>query len=46
MKLTIKKIDEIEPNGRDVVYWDDDVPRYGLRVKPSGGIVPPKKSGD
>ncbi len=36
MRLTIKAIDSLQANGRDVVYWDDDVPRYGLRVKPSG----------
>jgi len=36
MRLTIKAIDALQANGRDVVYWDDDVPRYGLRVKPSG----------
>jgi integrase len=36
MKLTIKAIDGIEPDGRDSVKWDDEVPRYGLRVKPSG----------
>ena len=36
MRLSIKAIDNLKPNGRDVVYWDEDVPRYGLRVKPSG----------
>jgi integrase len=36
MKLTIKTIDAIKPDGRDHVEWDDEVPRYGLRVKPSG----------
>jgi integrase len=36
MKLTIKAIDAIKPDGRDHVEWDDEVPRYGLRVKPSG----------
>ena len=36
MRLSIKAIDTLKPNGRDVVYWDEDVPRYGLRVKPSG----------
>jgi integrase len=36
MRLSIKAIDALKPNGRDVVYWDEDVPRYGLRVKPSG----------
>src|SRR5262249_22079297 len=36
MKLTIKAIDAIKPDGRDHVEWDEEVPRYGLRIKPSG----------
>jgi integrase len=36
MRLNIKAIEALKSNGRDVVYWDDEVPRYGLRVKPSG----------
>ncbi|MGA7328399.1 MAG: integrase arm-type DNA-binding domain-containing protein [Rhodomicrobium sp.] len=36
MKLNIKGLDALQPNGRDVVYWDDDVTGFGIRVKPSG----------
>ena len=36
-KLTKRTIDATHPNpDRDVFVWDDELPAYGLRVKPSG----------
>ena len=35
-KLTKRFVDSVAPTDRDVVYWDDDLARFGLRVKPSG----------
>ncbi len=37
-KLTKRLIDSLQPapGGGDLVLWDDDLPGYGLRVKPSG----------
>lgn len=36
MKLTIKTIGQIEPSNKELYFWDDDLPGYGLRVMPSG----------
>jgi len=38
-KLTKRLIDAIKPTSRDVVLWDDDLARFGLRVKPSGAMT-------
>ena len=37
MKLTKAAIDKLKPNsGSDLFRWDDDLPGFGLRLKPSG----------
>jgi integrase len=36
MKLTIKEIDALLRPSKDWIYFDDEVRRFGLRVKPSG----------
>jgi integrase len=38
-KLTKRFIDAIKPTDRDVVFWDDELSRYGVRVKPSGALT-------
>jgi integrase len=37
-KLTKRVVDalKIDPQGRDTIHFDDDIPRFGVRVKPSG----------
>lgn len=35
-KLTKRVVDRISPTPKDEVYWDAELPRFGLRVKPSG----------
>lgn len=36
MKLTKRNVDRLVAGGKEVVAWDDEVPGFGLRVKPSG----------
>lgn len=36
MKLTIKTIEALQCSDDDKVYWDDELPGFGLRIKPSG----------
>jgi integrase len=38
-KLTKRFVDRVAPGDRDVVLWDDDLPRFGMRVKPSGAMT-------
>lgn len=35
-KLTKTVVDAIKADGRDVTHWDAELPRFGLRVRPSG----------
>lgn len=35
-KLTKRFVDSVVPGGQDVVLWDDELQRFGLRIKPSG----------
>ena len=35
-KLTKRFVDLALPGDKDLFYWDDDIPGYGLRIKPSG----------
>jgi len=36
VKLTKSYVDKIAASGGDVIYWDDALPGFGLRVKPAG----------
>jgi integrase len=35
-KLTNRVVDSIQATSKDEVHWDAELPRFGLRVKPSG----------
>lgn len=35
-KLTKRYVDTVPKPEKDTVHWDDELPRFGLRVKPSG----------
>jgi len=38
-KLTKRFVDQVEPEAKDVTYWDDELRGFGLRVWPSGRKV-------
>ena len=38
-KLTKRLLDRIKPGDRDIVLWDVELQRFGLRVKPSGAMT-------
>jgi hypothetical protein len=38
-KLTKRFVDAIRPTGKEAFYWDDDMPGFGLRQKPTGALT-------
>lgn len=38
MKLTQRLVNSFKPSGRDVFIWDDALPGFGVRVKPTGAV--------
>ena len=34
--LTKRTVDRLSVNGKDAVFWDDELPGFGVRVYPSG----------
>jgi len=39
MKLTKRVVEAVEPEKRDVIVWDTDLPGFGLKVTPAGKRV-------
>lgn len=35
-KISKPFVDDLKPTGRDLVYWDDAIPGFGVRIKPTG----------
>ena len=38
-RITKRFVDALRPGKRDVVHWDEDLARFGVRVKPSGAMT-------
>lgn len=38
VKIGLKLLKSLEPGAADVFLWDDDLPGFGLRIKPSGAV--------
>ena len=36
IKITKRKVDQLNADGADTFYWDDDLPGFGVRVRGSG----------
>ena len=34
--LTKRTVDRLAVNGKDAVFWDNELPGFGVRVYPSG----------
>lgn len=39
VKITKRKVDELQPGERDVFVWDTELPRFGCKVTPKGNRV-------
>jgi integrase len=37
-KITKRFVDALRAGDRETVYWDDDLPRFGVRSRPGGGM--------
>ena len=35
-RITKRTVDALKPGLKDTDYWDDQLPGFGLRIKPSG----------
>ena len=38
-KITKRFVDQLKPTDRDVVLWDSEMARFGVRVKPTGAMT-------
>lgn len=38
-KITKRKIDELQPEQRDVFPWDTQLPGFGCKTTPKGGQI-------
>ena len=38
-KITKRKVDELQPGDRDVFLWDTDLPGFGCKITPKGGLI-------
>jgi len=37
-RITKRFVDSLKPKAQDKVYWDDSLPGFGLRVRPTGAM--------